>query len=135
MEEDLLKIWMPLKEKIDIDYLSKVNYDTQIGLRLELLAYEYKEKYLGKKVKVEFDYQPLSIRFFHHWEGWSKIYDKLLKRKDKSYFYIVENSNYLEWYKEEKYMDTVENTKHYMIVTQEEIIEILDDKEPKVYVE
>lgn len=48
----------------------------------------------------------------------------------------VENSNYLQWFKEESYDAWgVENFEHYVIYTQNDVLEVLSPYPPKIIIE
>ncbi|MGE5398710.1 MAG: hypothetical protein ACM3MK_14395 [Chitinophagales bacterium] len=96
--------------------------------------YRFVVHFEGQVLAFRTTLESMSLRF-------RDMYGEWRKRLHLNYawtFFILKDSEYIKWFEEQHYglYDDVQNKLiHYVLVTEDEIIEVLNDKEPIVTVE
>ena len=127
MSETICKRWYPL-EKIG----KKVNLDSISYCDNELILH-FSFMHSIREIKVTFKNSVLSYRSETE-SNFIDTYDFLDETKEKDFyakwsFFKLENSNYIEWFKQTE--NSKENIEHYLFLT-EDVFEILATSAPTV---
>ena len=128
------KNWLPLSNMPFLSHIKSVLLD---GKGLTIICFDNEKK---NKIIFKFNGTIYTYRFTE--EGsFLKTFDYLNKNYSKPFvhgtsLFEVENSKYLKWFKEESYDAwNVDEFKHYVIYTSDDILEVLSPYPPEVEIE
>ena len=122
--------WKPIKNlstKYSIDFIiDNIN-------NFEMLLFDTNNK--KKVIKIELDGTPEAYRKIDISLRWNTINFLDEKYGYKFYkewtFFKIQNSKYISWLSEESYI-TNPNLRHFAIITNKSLVDILDFHEPKI---
>lgn len=125
MASDIYKKWFPIEGLPKRLYCEGIHDDYE-GLRILLKGEEKESSMLRLLFDAVLAYRNVDESYL------LKTIDKI-EDPGQSTLYVVENSSWVEWFKEESY-NTLQNSKinHYAIYTPNDCIDILSEYEPKI---